>query len=44
MSTEAIITMSIAWTVIISLAGYFLSKVIRTPQDKSEQKTGEGRK
>ena len=39
MSTEALITMVIAWAVIISLAGYFLTKVIRTPQDKGKQET-----
>jgi hypothetical protein len=37
MSTEALITMISAWTVIISLAAYFMIKVIRTPQDKSKQ-------
>ena len=39
MSTGAFITMVTAWTAIISLAGYFLTKVIRTPQDKEKQET-----
>ncbi len=37
MSTEALITMASAWTVIISLAGYFIIKVIRTPQSKKNE-------
>jgi hypothetical protein len=43
MSTEAFITMASAWTVIISLAGYFMIKVIRTPQSKKKEaeQTGE---
>ncbi|MDP1676742.1 MAG: hypothetical protein Q8L88_07715 [Bacteroidota bacterium] len=41
MKTEALITISVVWTVIISLAAYFIVKVIRTPQDKSKQKHDE---
>ena len=39
MSTEALITMASAWTVIISLAGYFIVKVIRTPQSKQKKES-----
>jgi hypothetical protein len=38
MTTKVLITILTTWTVLISLAGYFLIKVIRTPQDKSKRK------
>lgn len=42
MSTEALITMASAWTVIICLAAYFMIKVIRTPQSKKKDSQNSG--
>jgi hypothetical protein len=38
MTTTAIITMIIAWTIIISLALYFFIKVLRKPFRKEDKK------
>ncbi len=34
MSTEALITISLSWIIIISFTGYFFMKVLKTPQEK----------
>lgn len=41
MTTEALITLVIAWAYVLFFAGYFFRKVLKTPQKKGHEENVE---